>query len=304
MTRHPLVSIGVPIYNEERFLSEALASLVAQDYENVEIVIFDNGSTDSSPEICRAFVAGDERVRYFRHDVNKGAAYSFDRVFQLSSGSYFTWASGHDMRAPSAIRKCVEFLEQRPDVVLCYPRTSLVAYDGARLQDMDVDRLETAGLPPAKRMRHVILRINAGNAIYGVVRSAALRQVTRPQAIFWSDLVFLGELSLQGGFHQLEERLFLRRENRAPESRQEKVSRSFVTMNPQNPKAPPSHPEILKTWELMKVGSRAPFGFSFRLSLFGRAALWGPASSVYARVPGLRRRYRSLADSISGTTAK
>ena len=62
----PLVSIGVPIYNEERFLEESLVSLCSQDYSNLEIIISDNASIDGTSEICREFANRDPRIRHSR----------------------------------------------------------------------------------------------------------------------------------------------------------------------------------------------------------------------------------------------
>ena len=70
--RRPPVSVGLPVYNGERYVAEALASLLAQDYTDFELVIGDNGSTDATEEICRAVARGDDRVRYLRSEVEPG----------------------------------------------------------------------------------------------------------------------------------------------------------------------------------------------------------------------------------------
>ena len=82
----PLVSIGMPVYNGERYLEKSLVALLDQDYGNFELIISDNASTDRTPEICRAFVAKDGRVSYSRNDTNIGAVKNFNRAFELSSG--------------------------------------------------------------------------------------------------------------------------------------------------------------------------------------------------------------------------
>src|SRR4051812_4282474 len=207
----------MPIYNEERYLSEALDSLLAQDYGNIEIVISDNGSTDGTQEICRAYAFQDERIDYHRQEENRGAVYNFNGVFQLSSGRYFTWASGHDTRDSSCVRVCVEVLENRPDVVLCYPRTVLVEHEGHSTNVLD-DTLETVGLPPAERLKATIMQLTWCNAIYGVIRSSALSRTRLARYVVGADHVLLAELSLRGAFHQIEEPLFFRKEIRPSES--------------------------------------------------------------------------------------
>ena len=68
----PRVSIGLPVHNGENHLADALESLLAQSYENLELVVSDNGSTDRTEEICRTYAAADPRIRYFRNEQNLG----------------------------------------------------------------------------------------------------------------------------------------------------------------------------------------------------------------------------------------
>jgi glycosyltransferase involved in cell wall biosynthesis len=77
----PRVSIGVPVFNGERFLAETLDSLLNQTFSDLEVVISDNASTDQTEEICRAYAAHDARIRYYRNDVNRRAAWNHNRVF-------------------------------------------------------------------------------------------------------------------------------------------------------------------------------------------------------------------------------
>src|SRR5215813_5507947 len=89
VSNRPLVSIGLPVYNEERFLRETIESLLAQDFQDFELIISDNASSDGTEKICREFVVLDRRVRYERSEANRGAFVNFDRVFELASGKYF-----------------------------------------------------------------------------------------------------------------------------------------------------------------------------------------------------------------------
>jgi glycosyltransferase involved in cell wall biosynthesis len=212
-----LVSIGLPIRNEERYLAETLDGLLAQDYETFEIIISDNASSDSTREICLAYAARDGRISYHRQATDRGARFNFNETFLLSSGQYFTWASGHDRRAPSAIRECVEVLERRRDIVLVYPRTRIQQYGGG-LVDVDDDHLDTAGLATRRRLEATIREIDRCNAIHGVIRSEALRRTRLFGRSLGSDNVLLAELSVLGAFRQLEAPLFIRTENRREEA--------------------------------------------------------------------------------------
>lgn len=294
MTSQPLVSIGVPIHNEAQYLSETLDSLLGQDYENIEVVISDNASTDDTEDTCLAYVSRDKRIRYYREAMNRGSLYNFDRVLRLSAGKYFMWASGHDLRAPSLIRRCVQALEERPELVLCYPRTLLLPFGGGPSREMNWDTLETTGLPPAKRLKHVVMRLSYGNAIYGVVRSAALERITL-DARNWTDLSLLGQLSLQGEFHQIEDRLFFRRENRSPVSREENAARQRAMLDPHDLRSGPRYPSFSKGLVLLRAVWRAPGDPVFRLILILRSAFWvgvpACAGCISGWFPHLRHFY-------------
>jgi glycosyltransferase involved in cell wall biosynthesis len=89
LTAAPQLSIGLPVYNGENFLREALSSILAQDFVEFELVICDNASTDRTEAICRDFCRRDRRVRYFRNPENIGASGNWNRVFELSKGEFF-----------------------------------------------------------------------------------------------------------------------------------------------------------------------------------------------------------------------
>lgn len=108
MTGQPLVSIGIPVFNGERFINQALDTLRAQTYDNLELVISDNASTDSTGEICREYASKDRRIKYFRNPVNIGLCKNFRRAVTLATGEYFMWAAADDLKSPTAVEPCVQ----------------------------------------------------------------------------------------------------------------------------------------------------------------------------------------------------
>src|SRR5262245_16514015 len=96
----PRVSVGLPVYNGERYLPNTLTRLLEQDFEDFELIVSDNASTDATQEICRSFT--DRRVRYSRNDTNIGLAANHNRAFALSRGELFKWAA-HDDDFPRAM---------------------------------------------------------------------------------------------------------------------------------------------------------------------------------------------------------
>jgi glycosyltransferase involved in cell wall biosynthesis len=208
--RVPRVSIGLPVYNGESQLPHALDSLLAQSLEDFEVVISDNASTDATETICRDYAARDSRIRYHRGETNRGAAWNFNHVLAISGGRYFKWASSNDIHAPHYLSRCVEILEARSEVVLCYPKSRLIDEEGAVLRDYE-DNLHLPWPEPARRFAAFRERVSLCNAIFGLIRPEILRRTGGLGSYPGSDEVLLGELSLYGQFFEVPERLFYRR---------------------------------------------------------------------------------------------
>ena len=100
MSTPKLVSIGLPVFNGDAYLEAAVDSLLSQDYKSIEVIISDNGSTDRTEEICRAYAKADARIRFYRNKDNMGAAQNYNRVFALSRGKYFKWQAVDDKCHP------------------------------------------------------------------------------------------------------------------------------------------------------------------------------------------------------------
>jgi glycosyltransferase involved in cell wall biosynthesis len=113
----PLISIGMPIYNSEDTLENAILSIINQDYKNIELIISDNSSTDKTEEICRRFANYDSRVKYVRQNFNIGPTANFEYVLANSSGKYFMWAAGDDSRSSRFISVNLAALSENPNIV-------------------------------------------------------------------------------------------------------------------------------------------------------------------------------------------
>lgn len=210
----PRVSIGLPVYNGDRFLEEAIESILAQTYQNFELVISDNGSTDRTPAICQAYAAQDERIRYYRNDNNLGAAKNQNRVVELSKGTYFKWAHHDDLCAPELLQKCVEVLEHHPAVVLCYPKTIILNEKGEQVEYNDDFNLQFPKPHQRFKRYHQLVRHgNKCNPFHGLIRTNILKTTSLVGSYPSSDLVLLGQLALQGEFFEVSEYLFYKREH-------------------------------------------------------------------------------------------
>jgi len=116
----PKVSIGVPVYNDVRYLSASLESLLQQTYANFELIIGDNSSTDGTAELCLQAQRDDPRVRYHRHPQNIGPQMNFTFLLDSAVGEYFMWAASDDWRDPDFLRCLVELLDADNDAASAF----------------------------------------------------------------------------------------------------------------------------------------------------------------------------------------
>lgn len=218
----PLVTIGMPIYNEERFLEQALDSLRAQDYENIQILISDNASTDSTGDICSRAAEQDDRVRYSRAAENIGAAANFRRVVEMAEGEYFMWAAGHDEWSSDLISSSVEILESEKTASIALATSYWMDEVGNR-NDRDTDYPDTRGKSVFARFFTVFW----GNMhpVLSLIRREHLDQTRSMQSFAGADLVLLSDLVLMGNFVHAPNAWWNRRDVRSKESHDERLKR-------------------------------------------------------------------------------
>lgn len=230
----PLVSIGMMVYNAELFVRRSLESLLAQDYENFELIISDNASTDRSGDICQEYLAKDKRVRYQRNPINLGAVENGNRLIDLATGKYFMWAADHDLWDPSFISSCISVLEAKPEVVLVYTEAMLIDVNDEP-QGIIPEYIDTQGLSALQRYEQLIWNLKYCFMVYGVIRRDVLVQVNRVKKVMGGDILLLSELGLRGPFAQILKPLYFRRENRPLEDpATERTSRRLYLLDPAN----------------------------------------------------------------------
>lgn len=206
----PRISIGLPVYNGERFLEEALNSLLNQTYPDFELIISDNASIDQTEAICHAYATKDRCIRYYRNKENLGAAWNFNRVFELSTGEYFKWAAADDVCRPDLLVRCLDVLDSNPTAVLAYPKIGFIDATGQPLNISDPGwNLQSEAA--YERLRYVIYAGHYVNPHYGLIRADALAKTRLLPSYPGGDYRLLGELSLLGKFFEIPEYLFLRR---------------------------------------------------------------------------------------------
>ncbi len=208
------VSIGLPVYNGERFVAEAIESLLSQTFGDFELIISDNASDDHTGDICRQYRQKDRRIRYFLNDRNVGAAPNYNQTFRLARGEFFRWHAHDDLCAPTYLECCVEALDSRPAAALAQTRTVYIDENGDRVVErrhFGRDTFELASPYPHRRLRRLLAWPHAGNAPFGLIRRRALLCTKLIGSYPMSDEALLAELSLLGELIEVPEPLFLRR---------------------------------------------------------------------------------------------
>jgi glycosyltransferase involved in cell wall biosynthesis len=217
MTAAPRLSIGLPVYNGEKYLAEALDALLGQSFEEFELIISDNASTDGTGDICRKFGNQDSRIRYIRQPQNIGLAGNHNFVVGQAGGELFKWASYDDLYARDLLQRCVEALDEYPHVVLAHSWTALVDDAGAITKLLEYP-LVTDSLRAPERFNSMLLA-NGGDDVYGVVRASTLRQTALHGSYHHADRVITTEFALQGPFYQVPDWLYFRRDHAEREER-------------------------------------------------------------------------------------
>ncbi|HEY2759653.1 MAG TPA: glycosyltransferase family 2 protein [Pirellulales bacterium] len=224
----PKVSIGLPVYNGEMFLSSALDSLLAQTFTDFELIISDNASTDRTPEICREYATRDPRIRYVRHDVNGGAPWNFNEAFRMARGEYFKWHAADDLCSPIFLERCVGVLDADSTIALCYPRTMVVdaeanplpdapgSWKANKTSDADVnsDSADSRGLDsprPSDRIRGILMHTVFCYELFGLVRREFMARTGLHRDSSALGKAFLIELAFQGPIVEVPEVLFFNR---------------------------------------------------------------------------------------------
>jgi glycosyltransferase involved in cell wall biosynthesis len=235
----PRVSLGLPVYNGEAYVAQAIGSILAQDFTDFELVICDNASTDATAEICTGFAASDPRIRYVRNERNIGAAGNYNRAFELSSGEFFKWCAHDDWIGPGFLGHAVAALEANPQAVLVYGTMVYVGSDGQPITaangepDVAVKSKsfpDMNGMPAGERFRLAVAAGGADNAMFGLMRSALLAKTSLHRKYYMSDRALLAELAMLGPFVNAPDLMLYNRDHPRRSTRiADKLSRTSWT---------------------------------------------------------------------------
>ena len=204
------LTIGLLVYNEERYISETIKSLLNQTYQNFNLIILDNASTDKTAEICKNYEKKDNRIIFIGQSENKGSFFSFKHVLEKTKTPYFMFCAGHDQWESSFIEKLLPII-QKEKLALVYPQAREITMEN-KLGEVYEEDYTTIGIEkPAKRYEYVLKKMGMCNAIYGIWNTDILKKCYVKKPIIAGDVLIILKASLLGKFKQHKEVLFYRR---------------------------------------------------------------------------------------------
>ncbi len=219
------VSIGLPVFNGGEFLEPTLKSILSQTYDDYELIISDNASTDATQEICESYAGRDKRIKYTRLESNIGAAPNYNRVFDLASGKYFKWAAHDDLLRPEFLETCVRAFESCTDrPVLIYPTSEFIDDRGEYLRS-DTDRMHSVSRFASVRAFQILQSMNLIVSIFGLFDRERLATTQLIGSYVGSDYVLMFETSLRGKIVRLDGTPLFQRRIHQGSSRRANVSK-------------------------------------------------------------------------------
>jgi glycosyltransferase involved in cell wall biosynthesis len=211
--RAPVASVGMPVYNGEKYLEVALSSVLAQTLDDLEIIICDNASTDRTAEICQDYAARDRRIRYFRNPQNLGAAPNYNLALSHARGRYFKWLAHDDRMTPTYLAKIARVLDERTDAVSCNSVVQYIDQNGAPI-GLYNSGLSHADLPStAERFAWMVLHSHSCVDFFGVHRRETLMTSLQHGRFHGGDRALLAQLAIRGRLIQLPAPLIEMREH-------------------------------------------------------------------------------------------
>ena len=214
----PRVALGMTVYNGERFLKQALTSVLAQTFEDFVVAIVDDGSTDGSADVIKQIAATDSRIVFHRNKRRTGMVAAWRRAFKLAQAEsqkaeYFAWLSDHDIWHSKWLEVMVGELDQNQKLALVYPLTQFID-DRGELVYKHVPLSSNHGISNVEaRFRYTTRNLRgSGNMVYGLFRRQALHRASVFRPTLLPDRLLMIELSLHGQIKQVFSSYWYRRQ--------------------------------------------------------------------------------------------
>jgi len=272
--RTPVVSLGLPVYNGENFVADAIESALAQTCGDFELVIHDNASTDRTAEICRDYAARDLRVLYFRNVQNLGAAPNYNLTQARARGRYFKWLAHDDRMRPGYLAATVRKLDETPAAVLCNTVVQYIDAEGQPIGVYDSHLRDADVASPAARFRSLVLHSHSCVDFFGLIRREAMAGSLLHGSFHGADRAFIAQMALRGRLVQLTDPLVEMREHPLRYTRRQSRSSERRAWHDASHRDRITFPVWRLYAEYLKMVRIAPLSAADRLRCYGVLAQW------------------------------
>lgn len=177
------LSIGMPVFNDARFLPAALDSILNQSFRDFELIISDDLSTDGSADICKDYAARDPRIRYIRQQKNTGISANMKFLLEEARGKYFMWAANDDLWDADFISSLISSLEKDPASIVAFSPFTYIDEDSQVIEPAVIRTVDYAGENAFERVRK-LTRIYDDGFGYGIFVREKILQVEFPRWIW------------------------------------------------------------------------------------------------------------------------
>ena len=279
------------MYNGENYLAESLEALLGQTYEDFELIISDNASSDQTGEICHRYARQDSRVRYIRQPQNIGSAGNHNYVIYEARGELFKSASHDDLYGRDLMQRCVEALDEYPHMVLAHSWSAVIDASGAVRELVDYPVATDADSAP-ERFRSMLFD-GWGDDEGGVVRMDVLRRTALHQSFHFADRTFTAQIALQGPFYMVPDRLYFRRSHPGQAGVRQSVRSRCANFDPRRAsrwRHPTARLYGEYIWGYVDGIRRAPLSAADRAECYRILARWVASRSVPVGSRELGRR--------------
>jgi glycosyltransferase involved in cell wall biosynthesis len=270
----PMVSVGLPVYNGENYVAEAIESVLAQTFGDLELVIHDNASTDRTAEICQAYAARDRRVLYFRNPRNLGAAPNYNLAWSRARGRYFKWLAHDDRMLPDYLASTVRRLEETPDAVVCNSVIRYIDEQGEPIGIYNSGLAKASVGSPAARFRSLVLQSHSCVDFFGLIRREAMTDSLRHGVFHGADRAFIAQMALRGRLLQIDYPISEMREHPLRYTRRQSTSTERRAWHDASHRNKITFPVWRLYREYLKMVGTAPLSTADRLRCYGVLAQW------------------------------
>lgn len=272
----PRLSIGLPVYNGENYLAQSIDALLGQSFDEFELIISDNASTDDTAGICRDYEKKDSRIRYFRQPRNLGLAPNVNFIIGQARGELYKEASHDDLYARDLLERCVNALDENQEVVLAHSWTAII--DGTGMVTKATAYPLSTSSPKASDRFRSLLFDSGGDDDGGVIRTEVFRRTAMKESYHHSDRTIIAELALHGPFYHVPDWLYFRRDH------PERAERSFPSVRTRCANMDPRRADAIRNpvirlygeyvWAYVAAIRRAPLSSAERRNCYRHLANW------------------------------